>query len=733
MEKMLKEYLDNKGAFSGELPPYVHELTNAVTGELPYKMKLTIAMSEIVLFSSQFARHIKLEDETLVPVNAISFVLASSGFSKDRTANTLRKCFADGYKVIDDRRKDLAIEKAIGMASATGKYEDPSDPKAWKQYYSEPRPLFVATSTEEGLVSHLNDLERDKIGAGYLYVGELGSELQSNANITNNIRLWSEIYDLGNKEVKVLKSKEGQSSEIKKVGVNGLFIGSHENILYDDSVKTKFKMEFSTKLARRSFFNFNPDEVQARSYASVPEMLKQEKEEEKAAHAYSIKLNSEAVNVAQFNMGIALRQPIRESEDAHDLFIAYKRYNEEVSESMSKLFPISKLVRKHAQWRALKLAGAFAIYEKHSTIEARDFIHAMSFIELLDSDMRSFEDEFRKEAYEQFVDYMHFIAQEGKADISIHKLRKMGYIPTSGNSDPRIKELVKLASSYDKSGVYTIDDNAVNYEEIVNTDILGISFLPVTGTKEQRAKSCASGYEYTKVEFNQLQELLALDMAYSPFEFQDGVRGKDNVVGGTKVLVLDIDKSTITDEECHFLLQDLNHHIARTSDPDNAFKFRIILELDAVTDVKDILWKEFMRSVSSSLALEADPLPKSQIFFSYADRNVLSVTDKHPLATKEHILMAYSSEKADKQDPTQLPKKQQDALLNNPLDTFFYAFEAQNGEGSRSLIRAAYHARDLGATTEQIIDLMHEINDYWVVPLDATRLENTIISQVRRF
>ena len=33
-------------------------------------------------------------------------------------------------------------------------------------------------------------------------------------------------------------------------------MGSPENILFDDSVKKKFKTEFTTKLARRSFFNF---------------------------------------------------------------------------------------------------------------------------------------------------------------------------------------------------------------------------------------------------------------------------------------------------------------------------------------------------------------------------------------------------------------------------------------------------------------------------------------------
>ena len=77
---------------------------------------------------------------------------------------------------------------------------------------------------------------------------------------------------------------------------------------------------------------------------------------------------------------------------------------------------------------------------------------------------------------------------------------------------------------------------------------------------------------------------------------------------------------------------------------------------------------------------------------------------------------------------------QKKALLADKLTTFAPAFNALPGEGSRKLIWAANYAfRDLGATKEETIALVREINNYWLHPLDERRFENTIESQIQRW
>jgi len=225
--------------------------------------------------------------------------------------------------------------------------------------------------------------------------------------------------------------------------------------------------------------------------------------------------------------------------------------------------------------------------------------------------------------------------------------------------------------------------------------------------------------------------MLTGDYAYSNFMFKDGTRGKDNILNGTKFIILDIDKSSITDEECHLLLEGINHHIARTSDKDNQFKFRVLVELDSIVDIEDKQWRYFLEEISNRLGLEIDLLPKSQIYFAYEGREVLSELEGDPLQTRQLIIN--SAEKlSNKPQPKKLSTKDQQALLSDQMETFGFAFNAENGEGSRSLVRAGLYAIDLGSSQADVEKLIHTINNYWVSSMDQERLEYTVLNYLRR-
>lgn len=729
MLELLRQDLQQSGAFSGTLPPIVKQVVDSINNpQIPYRMKLTIASSELVLFASHLRRNIHHWNGSFIPINAISFTISKSGSGKDSSVSAARKCFSEGYKIIEEKRKQIATQNAIKQAVLAGK-PDPSEYNTYREFYVTPNPLFVAPSTSEGFIQHLNDLDSAGIGAGFIYAGEVGSEMAASTVFIDNIKLLAELYDEGTKEVKVLKSRENQSKEIKSLPVSALFVGSQDNILYDHQVNKIFTREFSTKLARRSFFNYSPETIPQTQYSSVDEMLAAEtlaEDHSTAARTVIQKLVKDLATESVKGVGV----PLEISPEVRALFLKYKRYNEELAETLPGHLRISKLVRSHQQWKALKFAGALAIFNGHQSIMLDDYISAISYCEMLDSDMQAFEAELVKEPYEHFVDYMHSIATNYKSFIGIHELRKRQYIPTTGTHTTKMKELVQLATSYDKTGIYSICEEGICYETIQVTDITGVSFVEVSGTKEQRQTQCAEGYKFYETNFAELADMLQEDLAYSPFQFKDGKRGKDTVLGGCKWIYLDIDDSSITDEECHFILQDINHHIARTSDATNPFKFRILLELDAIVDITDLQWRTFIKSISESLSLKTDLLPKSQIAFSYSGRTVLSVTDASPIEVKEHLLLATSTEP--KASPQKLTSAQSKALLSDPLETFNFAYNAKHGEGSRSLIRAAYYLKDLGGSLEQALELMEDVHDYWDTQMDRSRFENTILSQVTR-
>ena len=764
MYEILKQELEKENVFDGRLPQIITDLANSIDNyRIPFRMKMAIAVSEFVLFFSQFQKKIKLEDETTVPINAITFVISGSGSGKDSSKNRIRSCFAPAYMAINTQRKANANRRAIEAAREAG-LENPEEFNTYKEFYRSPQPLFSApNSTLEGLTLDFNALEEEGLGAGYVFSGEVGDEMSKGMN--ELMVFMSEVYDLGNKEVKALRNKENQLKPIENFPVSALFMGSQIAILSKPYVKEEFKKTFGSKLARRSDFLYAPEEGTKPSFTSIEQI-----DEWVANNAQLAKEAKEKVSLSITNItGNLLRDfttVIPLSEDTSRIFNRYKLYNEEVAEMVDPEFPISKIARTHLQWKALKFAGALAMFNGHKKIERDDYISAISYGEMLIDDIKAFETELAKHVHETFADHINLNAKTGKTNMSFHSIQKAGYIPNSGNVQSHIKSLIQLASSYDKDGIYTVCDDGVCFERQNKTEVVGVSYLPVDNSqlqsmiadkvskekldieKHRIASMTTFGYGHMSTTFEHLGAMLTEDFAYTPFNLRQvgkdavydsnkhpeatkGVRGRENVLGGCKWIVLDVDESTITAEECHFLMSDINHHIALTSNPDNHHKFRVLIELDAEVDIPDLHWKAFIRHISEYLAINSDPLPKAQIFFSYANREVLSVTDADPLTTKDFIVAAAEAVNS-KERPKKLSSTQTKAMLNDPLGTFFYAYEAADGEGSRAMVRAALHAKDLGATHEEGINLMYDINDYWSYPMDAGRFERTIIEYVNR-
>ena len=750
MLAQMKAELEQYGALKPGVPQIVQLVSDSMSSTtIPDRMKNIIAVSEVVTFASQFRRNIWHWEGFELPINATAFLVAGSGIGKDSGVSAARRCFAEGYAILDNKRKQLAKEQAIKSASDAGE-DVPYEWENYKKYYSEPVPVFIAPNTVQGLIQHLNDMASINLGAGLLYAGELSDELATNVNILEVIKTIAETYDLGNKEVNFTKGKEHRSKAITAMALNSLFVGSQLGLLYDPQTRKKFLHAFGSKLARRSLFCYVPQPVPEKVYSNTKEMLADKKENRDKCLTIREKVSKGVTKLTEYQLS-KNNELLQISEDVFELFEIYLRYNYEKAKHIHHKFPLSKLVREHLQWKSLKLAGAFAIFNLHDKVEASDYIDAINFCEMLDEDMTMFETELIKESYEQFSDYMHSIAAEGKASISVHDLKKLGYITGTGSPVAKMKELIFLASSYDKKAIYTYSDQEIKYEAIQPTNALTLSYLPIDNTpifkaiesgdaeaitraKNLVASKANTSMEVAEVTFPDIAKMLTKDFAYSPFTYKDNKRTKDTIITGTKFVVFDVDHSKITASEAHYILQDINHHIALSSNKDNEFKFRLLIELDSVVDVNSQVWKHFFLSIANSLALTVDPLPQSQLFFSYSGREVLSLIDKSPLEVRDHLMLAHdkvNSKSAVAEKPLTTPQKQ--ALLNDELTTFSFAFECVNN-GSLNLVKAARYAKDLGMTNEEIVALMHRINNYWQYPItDEALFKRTITDPIMRW
>ena len=729
-----EQELKKLGVFNEEFPDYVEELTKSIPNiNVPYKMKVALTITEIIRFVSQFKKNILLSNDSLIPINSLTFCLAKSGIGKDSSIRAVSKCFEDSYKFIEELRKTRATNNAIEKANEEG-LTNPESWSVYKDFYMPPCALSVGISTPEGLIQYLDDISKDILGSGYVYSGEFATELLSNPNILENIKILSEVYDEGLKVIKVLKDRAKQTN-ITNVVASGLFMSSPDLIIYSDPVKNRFKSEFNTKLARRSFFIFVDKPSNVREEEDIYASIQLDKIREEEAKEVRNVFNAELLSLTK-DLVDSIGEPITIHSDTEMLFYLYKRYNEDEGNKISDIqHPISKLNREHMQWKALKLAGAFALMDNSTEILQEHYINAIRFVEFIANDIALFENELMKEPYESFCSYMKENTVDGKSSIKLHSLKKLGYITAKTSPLLKMKELVQLANSYDTTGDYTINEDCIHYTELIQTDDINITYLAVEGTKEERAKKCSMGYVSETCVFEDLVNMLEGDFAYSPFKFANGRRGNDYIEGGCKWIVLDVDKSQITDEEAHLLLSDIKHIIVRTSDKDNAFKFRILIELDAEIDIPSNAWKLFLKVVAEDLGLIVDYLSKSHILFSYSDsfETIKTNFEAEPLVVKPYLVRVQRHIDEGPTPVTKISASRKKELLDNPMDTFAYAYMSKSGEGSRNLIRAARHAKDLGASREEVLNLLIEINNYWEYGLSDERFDMTIRSQILRW
>ena len=747
MLEITRDELLKAGALTNDYAPIVTKVAQAIPALIPERMKYTIAATEAMLFASHLRRNILHWDGGLIPVNCLTFIFAKSGKGKDSSINAARKCFSTGYDKLEVRRDTEATNLAIRRAMEAG-VDNPRAPENYADFYRAPEDIIASSASSiKGLTMHFNDLEDSGIGGGFIYTGEITAELAS-GNAKELMLFMSEVYDTGHKEVKLIGAKDEQGRTIRNLPVSAIFAGSQANLLENQISKNLFREEFSNRLARRSFFNFNPEDIPLIHYNSNEEMILAEIAIDDAALKARAQVNEGVDIISEWGLK-HLGEPLEVSPKVRFLFATYKRYNQEVALQMSPLHPIATISREHMQWKALKMSGAYALYNQHERIEPEDYVHAINFCELLANDLSDFENELIKEPYQLFSDYMRTNAVRNQSSVSLHMLRKLGYIHGVGRMTDKLRDLCHLAASYDVNGVYTAADSGISYEGIEPVTTINITYKEIDNTpifeaiktgdkaildkaKNQVATTANSGLEVAETTFAELGDLLKGDFAYSPYRFKDGIRNKDNLLPGTKWLVLDIDDSTITADEAHFILSDVNHHIALSSNPDNEFKFRVIVELEAVVTLDADTWRYFYKSIARELALNVDPLPQSQLFFSYSTSPVQSVLDGEPIKVRDHIMKANDDAKHAVPEKA-LTAGQKTSALGDTMATFNYAYDAPKGQRSRQLITAAHHAKELGAAKAEIIELVKDISDFWVPSMDPERLQRTIISQIQRF
>ena len=657
-------------------------MTQLLGDTVPFPMSLAIANYSMATFVGHFHYKIELERDNLIPMNVIIFVLAKSGAKKTSSMLKLEKSLKEGYAVIDKYRLDKAIEFA--------EENDVNVPRI--------NPLSNALATEAGMVKRLNDFKAEGVGCPALYVDEISTELSSNADMIPNIKLVAQLFDVGDMKSKPLKDPTNQSDEVVGMGMTALFIGSEHGILEDEPVLRKFETEFISKLARRSFFvypTFPDEEEQVTTIADLLASVKKKKED---GYELNRKVNAVAKRIADTSLMNDVNN-MKLSDACSDMYTLYSIYCEEmVNEEVEAV----ALEQQHRHWKALKLAGVYAVFNGHSFVEVEDLKEAIYVAELTGKDIGTFIEKANRLPYEVLLEHY----QSGGEQLTVHDMVKKKWITKPSG----LKDMLVLANSKSgKDGMFEQgDDDSIKYTSFVAEEGLGISYIKVSGEKDARSAMTATGYTYKRSTFEKIGWAMKNDTAYCPFEFKGGIRGKDYIISGADFIVLDVDDSDYTDSECSDMLADYNHIIARTSS-NSPYKFRVLLPLDVTIDIENDKWKPFMKKVSEHLGIKIDLLPKAQIYYGYAGRELIVNDEGMDLEASELVKNIEAvSPKTKALKPAQVNE-----AWDERLTTFSNAYNATAGTGlHNNLWYATALAHDLGFSLEQGLALLDDIVDY---------------------
>lgn len=171
MLQLTRQELEKHSALTPQLNKHTDQIVKAIPfSTVSDRMKAVIAVSQITTFASQFKRKILLSDDTLVPINAISFVITGSGKGKDSSVKAARKCFKDGYDLIYNHILTTEKNRAIAEATDAGE-SNPELEFVYKQYMRPIPPIDIMPTTGPGLIQHINDIAALSISTGYMYSG----------------------------------------------------------------------------------------------------------------------------------------------------------------------------------------------------------------------------------------------------------------------------------------------------------------------------------------------------------------------------------------------------------------------------------------------------------------------------------------------------------------------------------------------------------------------------------
>jgi hypothetical protein len=546
------------------------------------------------------------------------------------------------------------------------------------------------------------------IGATSNIIDEIGSNLTNNKE-TLTVQL--EAFDMGESKQKLIKVDS--NSDIRGSVPSNLFaFGTQSKLLDGGNIEKEFFEFLETGYGRRFIIGF-VDKYKRETELSAEEMYES---------IMSPAISSGLITHSKYFRDLAdeslYSSNITLSRDNTIKLISYRKHCDELANNLKEHEDILKTVIKHAYWRALMIAGAYALIDKSH--EVKDY-HIDNAIALIEESIKSFKNMVnRKKPYERLAQYIADVEKK------ITQVDLVENLPFYKGSESQKRELLSLAIAYGynnniiikrtiKDGIEFLDGESLKK---VDTDKISCSW----------SKDIAKDYKPAESKFENLHQLVCGNgFHYCSHSFKDGHRKSENAIVGFNLLILDVDNG-LPIETCKKLLSDYKFLIAKTkrSNKDgHGDRYRIILPMNYELKLSPEEYKKFMKNVFDFLPFESDEQTadiarkwesnKTDEYW-YNDGILIDVLPFVPNTSKEErqreINTKYEGVEA----------LQRWFLINNVAD-----------DGRNNMLRNyALALLDNGLSSDNIRHSVYDFNQKLEEPLKESEIESTIMKTVIR-
>lgn len=655
------------------------------------------------------------KDRGEIPVNIYALALASSGYGKGYSVNTMEQDFLSGFRKMFLEATMPTIAEGnlwkLGKArAARDKLETDQEGydktlAAYKRMGAYP---FTFDSGTAPAVKQLrNKLLMADCGAINLQIDEIGLNLLANIEV---LTLFLELYDQGLVKQKLTKntSENERDDEIDgKTPTNALLFGTPSKLLDGGEAEESFYSFLETGYARRCLFGWGIPEKKSFHSQSPEEVYRRQ-----LNPVNSTTVTKWASHFATLADPAKFGWKMTVDDEVGIQLMAYKMWCEQRAEELADHEEIQKAELQHRYFKALKLAGAYAFVDESTEVEID---HLNCAIKLVEESGNSFKLILNREkAYVKLAKYIATCTSE-ITHADLHEALPF-YKQGLGNR----AEIMTLAMAWGYRHNIVIKRTFTDGIEFFKGETLEKGDL----NNIILSYSNHDAYHYSapeeKAEFSELHELISSPgLHWANHRFVNEHRLEENAIPGFNCIVLDIDKGT-TIAQAMDLMQDhmfLLHTTKRHTEEENRFRMILPINYRLVMDAEE--YKQFMDNVLLWLPFEVD----SQV--NQRSRKWLTVANcmyKYNLDGEVLDILPFIP---------RTPKNDQFLTRSKEIESFsnlerWFAEKIAIGNRNNNMLKFAMALADSGMELFEVEKAVTSFNDRIGTPLRREELASTI-------